>query len=36
MFFYDVAAWKSDRGVREVAFDSRLPELSAICLAPDT
>jgi hypothetical protein len=27
MFFYDVAAWKSDRGVREVAFDSRLPEL---------
>jgi hypothetical protein len=27
MFFYDVAAWKHDRGVREVAFDSRLPEL---------
>ncbi|WP_273184074.1 phytanoyl-CoA dioxygenase family protein [Hyphomonas adhaerens] len=27
MFFYDVAAWKSDRGVREVAFDSSLPEL---------
>lgn len=27
MFFYDVAAWKCDRGVREVAFDSRLPEL---------
>ena len=25
MFFYDVAAWKHDRGVREVAFDSALP-----------
>ena len=27
LFFYDVAAWKSERGVREVAFDSRLPEI---------
>ncbi len=27
MFFYDVAAWKHDRGVREVAFDSALPEI---------
>ena len=26
-FFYDVAAWKKDAGVREVAFDSALPEL---------
>lgn len=29
LFFYDVAAWKSDRGVREVAFDSRLPGIVA-------
>lgn len=29
MFFYDVAAWKHDRGVREVAFDSALPEIAA-------
>lgn len=29
MFFYDVAAWKEDRRVREVAFDSRLPEIAA-------
>lgn len=27
MFFYDVAAWRYDRGVREVAFDSALPEM---------
>ena len=27
LFFYDVAAWKHDRGVREVAFDSALPEI---------
>ncbi|MBU3920191.1 MAG: phytanoyl-CoA dioxygenase family protein, partial [Alphaproteobacteria bacterium] len=27
MFFYDVAAWKHDLGVREVAFDSALPEI---------
>lgn len=27
MFFYDVAAWRHDRGVREVAFDSALPEI---------
>ncbi len=27
MFFYDVAAWKNDCGVREVAFDSALPEI---------
>jgi len=29
MFFYDVAAWKHDRGVRQVAFDSALPEIAA-------
>ena len=29
LFFYDVAAWKSDRGVREVAFDSGLPEIAS-------
>lgn len=28
-FFYDVAAWKSEEGVRHVAFDSALPELVA-------
>jgi ectoine hydroxylase-related dioxygenase (phytanoyl-CoA dioxygenase family) len=28
-FFYDVAAWKKQRGVREVAFDSQLPSLVA-------
>ncbi|MFN7166783.1 MAG: phytanoyl-CoA dioxygenase family protein [Pannonibacter sp.] len=27
LFFYDVAAWKQDLGVREVAFDSALPEI---------
>jgi Phytanoyl-CoA dioxygenase (PhyH) len=27
LFFYDVAAWKHDRGVRAVAFDSALPEI---------
>lgn len=27
MFFYDVAAWKQDFGVRAVAFDSALPEI---------
>ncbi len=27
MFFYDVAAWKHDPGVREVAFDSALPQI---------
>jgi len=27
LFFYDVAAWKSDRGMREVAFDSQLPDI---------
>ena len=32
LFFYDVAAWKSDRGVREVAFDSRLPGIVAALL----
>ena len=26
-FFYDVAAWQHDHGVREVAFDSALPAL---------
>ncbi len=28
-FFYDVAAWQRDHGVREVAFDSALPPLVA-------
>jgi hypothetical protein len=28
-FFYDVAAWKKDAGLRDVAFDSALPELAA-------
>ncbi|MEM7639248.1 MAG: phytanoyl-CoA dioxygenase family protein [Pseudomonadota bacterium] len=28
-FFYDVAAWKHDHGVRQVAFDSALPALVA-------
>src|SRR3990167_6880086 len=27
LFFYDVAAWKHDPGVRKVAFDSALPEI---------
>jgi len=27
MFFYDVAAWKSDTGMRQVAFDSALPQI---------
>ena len=26
-FFYDVAAWRHDRGVRQVAFDSALPQI---------
>jgi len=29
VFFYDAASWKSDIGVRKVAFDSRLPEIAA-------
>ena len=29
MFFYDAAAWKHDVGVREVAFDSALPQIAA-------
>lgn len=29
LFFYDVAAWKKDAGVRRVAFDSKLPEIAA-------
>ncbi|WP_290496649.1 phytanoyl-CoA dioxygenase family protein [Hyphomonas sp. UBA4494] len=29
LFFYDVAAWSTERGVREVAFDSRLPDIAA-------
>lgn len=29
LFFYDAAAWKSDLGVRQVAFDSRLPGIVA-------
>jgi len=32
MFFYDVAAWKHDRGVREVAFDSALPGIVSTLL----
>lgn len=28
-FFYDVAAWQMDHGVREVAFDSALPPIVA-------
>ncbi len=28
MFFYDVAAWKHDQGLREVAFDSALPRIA--------
>ncbi|WP_439619550.1 phytanoyl-CoA dioxygenase family protein [Hyphomonas sp.] len=32
LFFYDVAAWKHDRGVREVAFDSALPEIVSTLL----
>jgi len=28
-FFYDVAAWKKNKNVRDVAFDSKLPELVA-------
>ncbi|MDP3458960.1 MAG: phytanoyl-CoA dioxygenase family protein, partial [Hyphomonas sp.] len=32
MFFYDVAAWKHDRGVREVAFDSALPEIVSLLM----
>ncbi len=31
-FFYDVAAWQHDRGVRRVAFDSALPEIAASLL----
>ncbi len=27
LFFYDVAAWRHDRGVRQVAFDSALPQI---------
>ena len=29
LFFYDVAAWKTDPGVRMVAFDSALPGIAA-------
>lgn len=29
LFFYDVAAWKWDSGVRKVAFDSALPQIAA-------
>ena len=29
LFFYDVAVWKRDPGVRDVAFDSRLPAIAA-------
>ncbi|WP_065383355.1 phytanoyl-CoA dioxygenase family protein [Hyphomonas sp. ND6WE1B] len=29
LFFYDVAAWKRDTGLREVAFDSILPSIAA-------
>jgi hypothetical protein len=29
LFFYDVAAWKRDPGVRKVAFDSGLPGIAA-------
>lgn len=29
LFFYDVAAWKWDSGVRKVAFDSALPGIAA-------
>lgn len=29
LFFYDVAAWKFDLGVRQVAFDSSLPEIAS-------
>jgi len=29
VFLYEVAGWKHHRGIREVAFDSALPELSA-------
>ena len=32
LFFYDVAAWKEDRGVRDVAFDSVLPEIASVLL----
>lgn len=28
LFFYDVAAWKHDLGLREVAFDSALPRIA--------
>lgn len=35
MFFYDVAAWKHDCGVREVAFDSALPELVSLLMNAD-
>jgi hypothetical protein len=35
MFFYDVAAWKHDLGVREVAFDSALPEIAAQLMDAD-
>ena len=32
MFFYDVTAWKHDRSVREVAFDSALPGIVSTLL----
>jgi hypothetical protein len=32
VFFYDAAACKSDSGVRQVAFDSRLPGIAAALL----
>lgn len=32
LFFYDVAAWKHDQGVREVAFDSALPAIASTLL----
>ena len=34
-FFYDVAAWQHDHGVREVAFDSALPPLVADLLGAE-
>lgn len=35
-FFYDVAAWKQDLGVRSVAFDSALPEIVAELLGANS
>ena len=32
LFFYDVAAWRHDRGGRKVAFDSALPQIAASLL----